>query len=180
MKKWMYVISVGSMLAVFLVFYFSETKRIELLEKQHAEEAAAAKKAEEIRKAAIETKAREDAQKRTAQRAAEEARKEAEKVAKWEADGKKIQETTDQYNAEADLSAKKAADLEVQLSALRMAKEKVNREAFELSKEVERKKIARRDAELEIQRTTTMVANKAAESSLVRVPVMPPPAPSSN
>ena len=41
MKKWMYVISVGSMLAIFLVIYLAETKKHEERERQRTAEVAA-------------------------------------------------------------------------------------------------------------------------------------------
>ena len=176
MKKWMYVISVGSMLAIFLVFYLAETKKHAEKEAQRAIKVAADKKAEDDRKAGIEAAARADAEKRTAQRLADEAKKEADRVAKWEAEGQKIQEATDKFNAQADQSAKKAAALELQLTTLRAEKEKLNREAFDLAKQVELGKINRRTAELEIQRITAMIAAKAAASSLARPPaVVAPP-----
>ncbi len=179
MKKWMYVISVSGMLALFLVVYLSEMKKREEREHQRTIEVAATKKAEDERKAKIEAEARLDAEKRSAERAATEAKKEAERLAKWLEDGQKVQDATDKYGAEADRSAKKAADLEVQLSALRTTKEKLNREAFELAKQVELAKIGRRTAELEIQRTTAMIAGKAEASSLTRPPVVVTPPPSS-
>ena len=175
MKKWLYVISVGSMLAIFLVFYLSATKQHEERERQRAAQVAAKKAAEDARKADIEAKAREDAEKRAAQRAADEAKKEADRVAKWDAEGQKIQDATNKYNADADASAKKAAELEVQLTALRADKEKLNREAFDLAKGVELGKIARRDAELEIQRTTAMIARRAEQSTLTKLTVVTPP-----
>ena len=89
--------------------------------------------------------------------------------------GKEIQDATDKYNAEADRNAKKSAELEIKLSALRAEKEKLNREAFELAKQVEQGKISRRTAELEIQRATEIVARKAAQSSLTRLPVVVAP-----
>jgi hypothetical protein len=168
MKKWMYVISVGSMLAIFLAFYFSETKKHEEKERQRAIAVADQKAKDDAHKKQIEDAARADAEKRAAERAAAEAKKEADRVAKWEAIGREIQADTDKFNADADRSAKKAAELELQLSALRAAKEKLNREAFELAKQVEQGKIARRTAELEIQRYTAMVASKANQSSLAR------------
>ena len=170
MKKWMYVISVGSMLAIFLVFFLSETKKHEEKERQRAIEVAARKKADDERKAEIEAKARQDAEKRAAQRAAEEAKKEADRLAKWEAVGREIQEATEKHNADADHFAKRAAELELQLSALRTQKEQLNREAFELAKQVELGKINRRTAELEIQRITEMISRKAAASSLAHAP----------
>jgi len=179
MKKWMYVISVSTMLAIFLALYYAEANKIDLREKEAAAKAAALKLADDTHKAEIEAKARADAEKRAADRAADEAKKEAEKVAKWEAEGKKIQDATDKYNAQAEASAKQAAEMEIELSALRAAKEKLNREAFDLAKQVERGKIDRRTAELEIQRTVEIIARKAAESSLTRVNVVAPPPPSS-
>jgi cytoskeletal protein RodZ len=175
MKKWMYVISVSGMLAIFLVFYLSATKQHEERERQHAADAAIKKAAKDAEKAAIEAKAREDAETRAKARADAEAKKEADKVAAWEAQGQKIQDATNKYNAQADASAKKAAELEVQLSALRTEKEKLNREAFDLAKGVELGKIARRDAELEIQRTTAMVARRAEQSTMTKLPVVTPP-----
>ncbi len=170
MKKWMYVISVGTMLAVFLALYFSEAKRIEEREKAHAAKVAEQKRLDDEHKAAVEAKARADAEKRAKERADEEAKKEADKLARWEEDGRKLQETTDKYNAEANASSKKAAELEIQLSALRAAKEKLNREAFELAKQVEQGKINRRTAELEIQRTVEMISRRAADSSMTKMP----------
>jgi len=64
-------------------------------------------------------------------------KKEAEKLAKWESVGKEIQDATNKYNADGDRSAKKAAALELELTTLRAAKEKLNREAFELARQVE-------------------------------------------
>jgi hypothetical protein len=168
MKKWLYVISVGSMLAIFLVFYLSETKKHDERERQRAVEVAAKKKAEDERKAGIEAAARADAEKRANQRLADEAKKEADRVAKWAAEGQRIKDATDKANADADVSAKKAAQLELELSTLRTEKEKLNREAFELAKQVELGKIKRRTAELEIQRITAMISAKAAQSSLAR------------
>jgi membrane protein involved in colicin uptake len=176
MKKWMYVISVGSMLAIFLVLYFAETKKHDERERVRAAEVAKKKADEDARKAAIEAAAKADADKRAAQRAADEAKKEADRVAKWEAEGQKIKDATDKYNAEADRSARKAAALELQLTDLRAQKEKLNREAFDLTKQVELGKINRRTAEMEIQRITAMIATKATQSSLARPPaVVAPP-----
>ena len=170
MKKWMYVISVSVMLAIFLALYFSESKKIADREVAHEAKVIEQKRIDDARKAEVEAKARADAEKRAAERLAEEAKKDAEKLARWEEEGRKLQESTDKYNAEAELSSKKSAELEIQLSALRAAKEKLNREAFELAKQVELGKINRRTADLEIQRTVEMISRKAQESSLTRGP----------
>src|SRR6185295_12189387 len=137
MKKWMYVISVGSMLAIFLVFYLSETKKHEERERQRLAAAAQVKATKDAEKKRIEEAARADAEKRRKDREEADAKKEADRLAKWEADNRSIQEATDKHNAAADRSAKQSAQLELQLTDLRAQKERLNREAFELSKQVE-------------------------------------------
>jgi chromosome segregation ATPase len=175
MKKWMYVISVGSMLAVFLFFYFAHIKEAEAaeqirLEKQRQEQAAAAAK-----KAEAEEKARLDAEKRAAERAAEEKKKEEERVAAWEKTSREIQEKTDEYLALGDKYQKTINDLELQLADLRSQKEKLNREAFDFAKQVEAARIEKQNAEIESQRMTEMIAQKAADSTLAQMPPPPPP-----
>ncbi|ACB75623.1 hypothetical protein [Opitutus terrae] len=174
MKKWMYLVSVGSLLAIFLFFYFAHVEEARILDKKRTEEAAAKAKVEADRKAEIEQKARDDAAKRAADRAAEEAKKEADRAAKQAAEDKKVKDATDAANAKADGYAKQAGELEVQLSALRTQKEKLNREEFELAKQVELARVAKRNAELEIQRMTDMIAKRAADSAIATPP--PPPA----
>ena len=179
MKKWMYVISVGGMLAVFLFFYFSFLKQTEIKEKQRAEQVAQERKVEEERKAAIEAKARDDAAKRAAERAAAEEKKEADKLARWNAEGQKIQDATNAANAKADAYSKQISNLELELNTLRTNKEKLNREAFEFAKQVEQARVNKRNAELEIQRMTDMIAKRAADSALTRMPPVAAAKPSS-
>jgi hypothetical protein len=179
MKKWLYVITVGSMLAVFLFFYFGYRKSAEIKEKLHKEQVAQQQKAEADRKALIEQKAREDAAKRAAERAAADAKKEADRLAKWEADNRKIQELTDAANAKADAYSKQISNLEIELNTLRTTKERMNREAFDFAKKIEQARIDKQNAEMEIQRMTDMIAKRAAESTLTRMPPAPAGKPSS-
>ena len=65
-----------------------------------------------------------------------------------------------------DAFAKEASQLEVQLNAMRQQKEKLNSETFELQKQVELARVAKRTAELEIQRMTDMISKRAADSAL--------------
>lgn len=174
MKKWIYLISVGGMLAIFMFFYFAHVKEAEIKEQQQKAEAAQKAKEEADRKAAIEEKAREDAERRARERSEAEAKKEADRLAKWEAENKKIQDATDEMNGKADAYSKEISALEVELNRLRTEKEKLNRDAFEFAKQVEQARIAKRNAELEIQRMTDMIARRAAESSLSRAPAAPP------
>jgi hypothetical protein len=81
-------------------------------------------------------------------------------------------DTTDE-NAQADKLAKEVADLDISISQARTNKEKLNRETFDLAKEVELAKISRRNAELELQRMVEMAGKKIADSSVAIAP--PPP-----
>ncbi len=138
--------------------------------KVKAEQVAKAKAEEDAKKSEAERKAREDAEKRTAARAAEEKKKEDDKQAKWVADGVKISDETSGYVAQTAAYTKEIATLEKELAAIRSAKELAGKEVFAQAREVELALIAKRNAELEIQRLTEMVARKAAGTSLVKSP----------
>jgi hypothetical protein len=178
MKKWMYLIFPGVMLAAFLVFYLSHKKDAEEKERVHIAKVAQEKADLEAKKKDAEQKAREDAKKRQDEREAEDRKKEEEKAAKQAADDKKVRDATAEYTAKANAAAKEVAAREAELDRLRKEKDKTNRETFEMAKQVELARIARRNAELEIQRMTEMIARRAADSSMTRPPMLPqPPAP---
>jgi hypothetical protein len=177
MKKWMYIIFPSIMLAGFLVIYFSHKEQSEAKERAHIALVAKEKAEADEKKRIAEAKAREDAQKRQEEREAEEKRKADEKAARQAADDKKVRDQTAEYTAKAEAAAKQVAALETELDNLRKEKDKTSRETFDLAKQVELARIARRNAELEIQRMTEMVARRAAESSLTRPPALPTPAP---
>jgi hypothetical protein len=174
MKKWIYLIIPGTMLAVFLVFYFAHEK--ERTERETSRKAVMAQKlAEEARiKAETEEQARKDAARKHAEREAEEKRKEDERQAKQAAADKQIRDETNAARAEADNFSKQAQELQAQLEQLRKDKDRMSREAFDLAKEVELAKVARRNAELEAQRMVEMIARRAADSALTRPPMVPP------
>lgn len=128
-----------------------------------AEAAIVAQKTAEVeaaKKAEAERQAREDADKRAAERIAEEKRKEAEKAAKWAAQSEEIAADTATYTAQAAKNLAEANTLETKLAALRAEKDKLSQSAFDFDKEVETARIAKRNAELEIQRLVEMVARK--------------------
>ena len=178
MKKWMYLIFPSVMLAGFLVIYFSHKEKAEEKERAHIAAVAKEKADAEEKKKVAEAKAREDARKRQEERDAEEKKKEAEKAARQAADDKKVRDQTTEYTAKADAAAKQVNALEVELDRLRKEKDKTTRETFDLAKQVELARIARRNAELEIQRMTEMMVRRASDSSLTRPPALPPPPPS--
>jgi chromosome segregation ATPase len=160
------------LLAVFGFFYWQHTKTAEVKKREH--EALVAKENADAaaKKRAAEEKARQDAEKRAADREAEEKRKASEKRAKYEADIQKIRDDIAKYTTQANDNAKEVARLEQELSNLRTSREKANREAFELHKQVERAQIDKRNAEFEIQRLTDMIAKRAGESAMARTPVV--------
>jgi hypothetical protein len=124
-------------------------------------EAARAAADEAAKKAEAERQAREDADRRAAERLAEEKRKEEEKRAKWEAVGKQIVDDTAAYQAQADKNAAEIKALETKLAALRAEKDQMSQTVFDAAKELEAARIAKRNAELEIQRLVEMTARKA-------------------
>ena len=174
MKKWMYLIFPGTMLGLFLVFFLSHTKeaeareqvRIEALNKKMADEAANKKRDEE--------RARKDAEDRAAKRAQEDAEKEAKKIAQQAAIDKDVKDATDKAMADQVAAQKNIDRLEAELEALHKQKDQNSREAFDLAKQVELAKVAKRQAEMEIQRTVEMVSKRTSEGFLMRLP--PPPA----
>jgi hypothetical protein len=174
MKKWMYVIFPGSLLALFLVFFLSHKKDME--EREAARAVALQAQLDETAKTKKinEEKAHVDAMKRAEDRAKEEADKAAKKAADLAAKDKAVEDATKNALVEGDKSAQEAARLEIDLDRLHKQKTQLSREAFELAQAVELAKVARRNAELDQQHTVEMVARKAAEGVLARLP--PPPA----
>lgn len=173
-----YIIVPVVLLGVFLFFYNGALKEMAAKEVAKQEEAAKVKKAEDERRAEIEKKAAEDAKRRQAEREAEDRAKEQKKIKEYEDAMRQLKDEADKYLAEADKNQKDANALELQLNELRSLKEKTNRETFELAKQVELAKIARRNAELEIQRMVDVVGQKVGASSFAAMP--PPPAPPKN
>jgi hypothetical protein len=162
------------LLGVFCVYYrqFSAQQDVIAQQKAQAEQAAAdqviQQKKDAMEKAQADQQAREQAQH------AEEAQQEADHLAKFEASKQKLADETANFQQEADSYSKQAADLQVQLDSLQAEHEKLARGVFELQKQVELAKIDRRSADLEVQRTYDIVAQKVAASGLTYVP--PPPA----
>lgn len=168
MKKWLYVLSVSAMTAVFLFFYFAQVKETEAKERVQKASAERVAQEEAAKKKANEEKAQKDAADRAQKRADDEAKADAEKQAKYAAEGAKIKAEMDKALAAGDRLSKQFAALEIELDTLHKQREQTAREAFDAQKNVEQAKVARRNAELEIQRMTQMIANRAASSSLTR------------
>lgn len=156
------------LLVVFSGVYWQFSKTSDEAERIQKEKTAQIKLVEEQKKKEEETKARKDSEKRIADRLAEEKAKEDERIAKWDAESKRIADEGQQYATQVANNTKEVADLTKQLADLRLAKETKTRELLESATEAELAAIAKRGAELEIQRMTEMVARKAANSSLAK------------
>ncbi len=175
MKKWLYLVLPVAMLGIFLVFYFANLKETEEKERMHAEKAAADQRAADAKKAEAEEKARKDAVRRAEEKAKEDAAKEAEKAAKWKKEGDQIASDTAEAVLRTDKATKEANDLDIKLDALHRQKDAENRAMFDATKQVEKSRVDRQNAEFEIQRLTDMVAKRASTSSMANPPPPPPP-----
>ena len=168
MKKKFYYFFPLVILAVFSVVYWQFSKASDAAEADRLAKTTAAKIADEAKKKEDEAKSREDSQKRTAARLADEQAKENERIAKWEADTKSLEEENTQYVKQIAKSTGESASLEKQLAELRATKEKRTRDLLDTATDAELSAIAKRNAELEILRMTEMIARKTAGTSLLK------------
>lgn len=171
MKKWLYFIAPIAGLGLFLFFYFSHVEEAKKVAEEKRVMIAKRDKEEADRKAALETRAREDASKKAAERADAEKKKEDERIAKWAEAGKKIEDETNEAIRIGSAHTAKIGSLEKELASLRSKKDQLNRDFLEGARQVELAKIARRNAELEIQRLTELLSRKAEDSALTKDPM---------
>lgn len=164
----LYLIIPIILLALFGGVYWQHSLTADADARAKAAATAQAKSIADAQKAETERKAREDADLRAAARLAEEKKKEDEKRAKWDADNARITEETARYSAQVAALTQEQTALEKALADTRAQREKLARENFETARAIELARIARRNAELEVQRMTEMVARKAGETSLLR------------
>jgi hypothetical protein len=125
--------------------------------------------AEKERQAA-ELKARADADQRAAARLSAETQADEAKRAQWDADGRRIAADTASYRDTAAKLDAEVADLQSQLESSRARRAKLADDAFATAKAVELARIDKRNAELEIQRLTAMLARQAAGAELPPLP----------
>jgi hypothetical protein len=175
MKKWFYVIFPTIILGIFLIFYLSSRTETLAREAAQKEETARIKAEADKKKAADEATAQADAERRNIQRANDEAKAAKDKEDKYNADMAKIKAETDKANATGDMYSKQVSDLTIELENLHKQKDTLTRESFELLKKIELEEVARRNAELEIQRYDRMIADRADQSIMTKMPPPPPP-----
>jgi hypothetical protein len=160
MNKIYLIIPIALTLAFSGVYYThtieaKKTEAVAMAKAKQIAEQAAAKKLE------AERQARADADRRTNERLAEEKKKEDDKRAKWEAIGQSIQIDTDGYKKQITQSESELKLLESRLKTLRAEKERAIQIGFAFELEIEKARIEKRNAELNIQNLVEMVARKA-------------------
>ena len=168
-----YLIVPVILLAVFGFLYNGAVKDMDIKAASQQRAADARKAEEKKRKDEIEQRATADAKKRQDEREATDKAKADKKVRDYEDSMKALKDEETKYASEADKFSKEAAELELKISQARTDKEKLNRETFDLAKDVEQTKIDRRNAEIEIQRMIEMVSKKLTDSSIVLPPAPP-------
>jgi hypothetical protein len=164
----LYLIVPVVLLVLFGAVYWQHSQSSAREAAQKAAATAEARQLEDAKKAEAERQAREDAEKRAATRRAEEEKKEAEKRARYEEESVRIAADTARFTARVKELSSEFAALEKRLAELRNRREALNRDGFTLAREVELARIAKRNAELEIQRLTEMVARQAGNTRLAR------------
>jgi hypothetical protein len=175
MKKWLYLILPLVLTGLFLMAYFKHQKESVAREHARGQEMAQKAAAEKAVKDAAEAKAKESARLAQQERDRENAEREAARKAQQEAVDKEIKDKTNASLAEIEAATKRAKDLEAEIARLISDRERVTREAFDLAKQVELAMVAKRNAELEEQRLTEMIARRATDSSMTKVAPPPPP-----
>jgi chromosome segregation ATPase len=174
MKKWLYYIIPIVGIGAFLIVYFSHVEEAKLRTAAHKAEVARITAAETAKKKALEDRARIDAENKAKERADAEAAKEADRTAKWLEQGQKVQDEMDEAIKSSSESTAKIAAMEKEMARLRNQRDSLNRELIETARACELAKIARRTAELELQRQTAFIVKKADESALAVPPALAP------
>ena len=165
-----------AVLLVAFAIYYTQVAKPEMAE----QEAAAKQKivdqeaADTARRADIEKKAQADAQ--VQQHAREERDRLKQEKARHdrEEQDRQIADETAKFENESASLKKQISDMEKDIFNLRAKREDTSREVFEAAAKVELAKIDRQNAELEIQRMYSMVAQRVNDSFLTK---LPPPAP---
>jgi len=178
MKKWLYLILPAVMTVVFGVFYVNHEKDVLSRESTRSKQIADKKAADKSSKDSAEAKAKESAKITQMEREAADIKRDAAKKAQQDAVDKEIKDSTNISLVEADASSKKAKALEAELERLQKERDRAGRESFDLAKQVELAMVAKRNAEMEEQRLTEMIARRASDAAMAKIPPPPlPPAP---
>lgn len=167
-----YIILPVVLMVAFAFLYRGHSKEAAEAARQKQVQVELKKKEEDRKKEELNQKALADAERRTQERLKEEQAREDKRVAKYQETIQKLKDELKKYTDEIETNTKKTSVLEKNLADLRARREKENRELLELTKKVELTKIARQNAELEVQRYTEMISRRAAESAMAKAPAV--------
>lgn len=170
MNKYYLVVPVGLLLGFLM---FEQRAAVQSRQKEEAwrAAAAAANDALEEQRLTLKHQAEVDARHRAEEREQQEQMRAAKKLDDYTNLMRSLVEDTDRHTAEAEKLGRESAALEQQITGLRAKKEKSETETFALARLVEQNRVDRRSAEIELQRTTKMVAARISESAWVSLPL---------
>ncbi len=172
-----YIIIPAILLTLFSFAYWQHSKEAHEVEVKRVAAEKAAKEEEARKKEEDIRRAKEDNLRREEERKKEDAAKEKKRKDEYEKAMAKIREDRDSYAGKAAESQRLAQKIEKDLATLRANKEKLNREVLDAAKKVELARIEKRNAEMEIQRFTEMLAKRAADSAMAKPPMVTAAAP---
>ena len=159
-----YIIVPCVLMAVFLVFELDFAKKRKEREAFVAAQLAAEKVEQEALRQQRQREAAEDTTRRNEERARREREREEAKRRDFEAMVAKAAADATAHAAIAEKLERDVAIAERELSDLRTGRDQMERDTFELAQRVERQRIERRSAEIDLQRTTQMVLARLLES----------------
>jgi chromosome segregation ATPase len=165
MKKWMLFIFPAAMFAIFLALYVAETHKWAEKDAAHKAEEAKVKQEKDAKEAVMRARAAEEAKKKADDRAEVARKKEEERLAKWNKEGQDVENETKRAQTAADEATKEINKMDAELTKLREAREKGNREFLDTMKRVQTAQIERRTSEMEIARLTEIINRRAIDDS---------------
>ena len=158
-----YVIIPAALLLAFLGFERDFQRKRAAEDRVRAEIAAQAHHAEETARQQQQVAAQRDAEKRAAERQQQEHDRVEKKRRDYDAMMATLRAQDESQAAELAQISAEVTRLSAELKDRRAKQQESEREAFELARTIELRRIDRRNAELEIQRTTAMVAARLDE-----------------
>jgi membrane protein involved in colicin uptake len=150
--------------ATFIAFERPAHHRLDAAHQAHVDQLAQARADEDARRLAAQQAAATESARRTAERERDDRLKAAARQLAYENTLHRLDEQTTAHVATSESLARELAALDTQLATLRDTQESTDRATFDLTKQLESQRTARRSLDLEIQRTTTMLTRRANET----------------
>lgn len=164
----LYILVPCVLLILFGGLYWSHARTARAEAAAVAAEEARVAKAEADQQAAAELAAREAAEKRAIERAAAEVKAEAERREKWQTEQTRLTAEVAELQTKADRLSDDLATAQKTFADLETRRARLREQNLAAGLDVERQRIAKQSAELELQRLITLLArrNGAADPTL--------------